>query len=157
LAVLQTLGVVINVDISAIECSHAAVRRLLRAGAQTHRRTLEQVSADFLLMKQRVLEAGILPQEGRGRSPKPGRQKRKYNGGAGPQRAHFSKQLRKFKGTDKLTRDNRKRTFSELNAEVRGVLAEDGPAKKRLVEMGSLGREDFTAIEVLQYVAELGL
>lgn len=64
LGTIQMLAVVLHIDIASVECNHASVRRLLRLGAQTHRRPLADVSADFILLKGRVLEAlGARPRQ----------------------------------------------------------------------------------------------
>ena len=117
------VAVVLMMDISHIECGHAAVRRMLRGASQTHTRSLLEVSADFILMKQRIWEALNKPaatqgahadQTHRGNTAQEKKQHRKHPGG-GPQRALFSKLLRQHKGTHSIGALNRSDTFKAIH------------------------------------------
>jgi hypothetical protein len=57
LAICELMAILWCRDISVMECKHAAFRRLLRLTAHTHTRDFESVSADALLLFQRVLES----------------------------------------------------------------------------------------------------
>jgi hypothetical protein len=54
---LELLALLWMLDTSYIECRHAAVRRLLRVMSQSSDRDLEAVSADLMLLTQRILES----------------------------------------------------------------------------------------------------
>ena len=55
-AALQGLAVVLQLDIASIEASHASIRRLLRGSSQTWTRRLAEISAYFIMMKDRIWE-----------------------------------------------------------------------------------------------------
>jgi hypothetical protein len=54
---LELLALVWALDTSYIECRHAAVRRLLRVMVQATARDVDSVSADLVLLSQRILES----------------------------------------------------------------------------------------------------
>jgi hypothetical protein len=58
LCVLRSVGRVTKVDIAHVECRHASIRRSCRS-RQTHVMELEEASANFVLMRQRLLEKGM--------------------------------------------------------------------------------------------------
>lgn len=52
LATLMSIGIATVMDIGAIECRHASIRRIARARSQTHRAPFSRASADFYLARQ---------------------------------------------------------------------------------------------------------
>lgn len=132
-AVLVGISVVLQLDISHIECGHAAVRRLLRGQTQSHAQDLGQASASFILMKQRIWER-CTPEK----PEKPPRSRKKIKGGMA-QRAFFSQMLRKHWKAGTPT--NRKRLFSELNTEFNAIKLARSNEFEELQRIGEMGKE----------------
>ena len=100
--VLVALGFILRFDITRIECRNAAIRRLMKSLGSTHCSYIRDVSADFLLMRQRRMEklfkppqpakarqhdaSGVCPNP-KARTRKTGRYKGAATGGGGAQRA----------------------------------------------------------------------
>ena len=59
LPILVALAFILKGDIIGIECRNAALQRLMRSLGVTHCPYIQDVSTDFLLMKQRLLENDV--------------------------------------------------------------------------------------------------
>ena len=119
LACILCLAILWWIDVSRIECRHAAIRRLLRGLGVSWTKQLEDLSADFLLLRQRLLEA----QSGNPSSEAPGTHaatqkapQEKPRKGAMGQRCHFSEVLRSLRANPDEWKC-RKRLFTEANAQ----------------------------------------
>ena len=109
---MVALAIILKWDIIGIECRNAALKRLMRSLGVTHCPYIQDVSTDFLLMKQRLLErmwSRPPPLQRRGPS------KRKPNfkkGGGGTQRALMGQFLR---GSKYKTQEERKQLLRAAN------------------------------------------
>ncbi len=129
MAILRTLGRFFEFDISEIECLHAALRRLLRGRKQTWTKASPDLSADWVIARNRVLEYGrwwMLPPKSVAVDPSvqpPPQQP--HNRPGGTHRSTFSEMLTGAK----IPPGTRKQFFADLQA-----------AYKRLVVWSNSGK-----------------
>lgn len=137
LATLKAIGVVFRLCIARIECRHAAVRRLLLSRGATWAEQLCVASADWLMMRDRIIElatdASHRHLQGASEAQQPARPAQRGSGGGGPCRAFMSEFLRgkSFANRDQLMREG--------HAEFRRIKAEGGAAWQRLLDLGAAG------------------
>ena len=112
LPILVALAIILKWDIIGIECRNAALKRLMRSLGATHCPYIQDVSTDFLLMKQRLLERmWSRPPPLQRRGPR----KRRPNfskGGGGTARALVGRFLR---GSKYKTQEERKQLLRAAN------------------------------------------
>jgi hypothetical protein len=125
LAILLAIALMLRVDIFRIECRHSMIRRLHRCKGETHLPDLQQVSAEWLLARQRRLERFWLPQGDKEkrtetaaapaqRRRRRGRWKGKRTGGGGAFRRALGMSL-KGKGNAMKTKEGRKTSMQEAH------------------------------------------
>jgi hypothetical protein len=132
-ASLLALAATMHVDIARIECRHASIRRLMRGSAQTHGADFSKVSADFVMLRQRLLErCGTFSKK----SAKQKKPKRKRKGGGGAQRLPVSRFLT---GKKYASSAARKRVFKKANEEYSKVVGSGGEPLAELIRSGSSG------------------
>lgn len=137
LATLKAIGVILRLCIARIECRHAAVRRLLLSRGATWAEQLCVASADWLMMRDRIIElaadANHRHLQGASEAQQPARPAQRGSGGGGPCRAFMSEFLRgkSFANRDQLMREG--------HAEFRRIKAKGGAAWQRLLGLGAAG------------------
>lgn len=155
LACISALALLWLLDVAAIECRHATIRRMMRDLRVSWAARLEYVSAEFILARQRILEArsGLRRRrsakakvkarakvmakarargKGRPKANAKAKSKLKARGGRG-QRALMSLELR---NVDKSAWQNRKRLFTEINKTYRDMPEQQPAEFQRLQEIG---------------------
>ena len=131
---LLTVGQVARLEISALECRHAAIRRWGRARSQTHAECIRRASAAFVLLRHKVCQSGFWskPSEGPKRRPRP------RCPGAGPQRLSCGRFL---KGRAMKTVEQRRQAFLEANRLFRMAKEQGGDVYDELVRTGFVGKQ----------------
>ena len=126
-------------DVTHIECRHAALRRILRGRAQTHCFDFETSAAFFLFSRERQRFARWVQRPDASAAaagqpvPAAGRKKQKQTWSGGAQRAFMSTYL---KGKCWKSRQDRRDTLRAGNAEYNRIKTQDGREHARLQELG---------------------
>ena len=128
IAILSALSFAARYEITRIECRNAAIRRLTRIHASTHEPYVLDVSSDFILLRQRLLEKFFhcppaaeeqkakKTSDRKHRAMRYGKYKGTRSGGGGPQR-YFMKKF--ITGQRFFNNDARKRALKEANKQYK--------------------------------------
>jgi len=147
-AVLQALAHTLRFDITRVECRNAALRRLLRSLGSTHCPYIRNVSADFLLLRQRLLERMLQPNSKTKKNlaadesahPRRVRRRGKFKGqptgGGGPQRFIVRRCLEGHRFPNK---EARIQALSRANQEFHRVKRQGGPEWHQAYSAGAAG------------------
>lgn len=148
LAILLSIALTLRIDIFRIECRHALVRRLVRGKGDTHLADLQQVSAEWLLARQRRLERFWFPDGPKKKGKKVaasaqklkkrGRCKGKRAGGGGAFRRALGLSLN-GKGHAMKTKEGRKTIMKEAHRLAREMRDAGGQQWAQVRREGSAG------------------
>ena len=139
---------VLRAEICRIECRNAAIRRIVRARDATYDPCVGHVSADFVLLRQRIVEqllsfsgvgsdATATPQQESVTPVEPVRRCGKLRGtrvgGGGAQRYFFGKQL---KGRTWKSKEEQKAIFKDIATQFNKIKHQGGPEWTKLIRDG---------------------
>ena len=145
-ALLVAMAIFVRVEITRIECRHAQLRKMVMASA-TWKPLLEEISAKFVMLRSRVLQAMFDPSGGNVRDSvlprkckirKTGKTKWDQKaGGGGGQRASVGRFLR---GKKYKTKEEKKAVFAEANRRY-GLLRQrpNDPEHEEVMRAGAAG------------------
>ena len=142
---LAVLGFLLRLEICRIECRNAAIRRLMRSKDSTYCPLIGNTSADFTLLRQRLLERLFTPEPEAPEEPKKvpvvrvrrtGKFKGCKTGGGGAARRHVGTML---KGQKFPSKEARSRIFKKVMQSYNLIKRQSGPAWTRLQQEGAVG------------------
>ena len=136
-AILMAIAYLLRITISRIECRHSAVRRLLATSGLTWLRNLSGASADWLMMRSRVIElAGAVkatsPVDPQAQPRAQGSEKKKRPQHGGPHKAFLSEFLQDGGNEGPRSRPRFQQAATAYNA----IKVAGGPEWDRLVTKG---------------------
>ena len=142
-AILFAIGQVARLEISSIECRHAAIRRWGRARSQTHAEGIRRASAAFVLWRHRVCQTGFWSREAKAHGsrqsrPGPTPRLRQRCVGAGPQRLSVARFL---KGRSMKTPAEKRQALLEANRLYKMVKEQGGEVHDELRRTGAVGKQ----------------
>lgn len=146
--VLWALSFLLRFDNTRIECRNAALKRITRALGATHQPLVDDVTADFFLLRSRLIErfGAERPQseraerkptrDGRLRVRRFGRWKGSRSGGGGTQRSLMSACL---KGQRWSNKEERRKAFAAANEQFRRLRKRADESWNKHVRVGAAG------------------
>ena len=137
-AVLHCMGCLLRTDIMKIECRNAVLRRLVKKERSTWKRAVEAVSADFLLMTQRILEEANRSAMAGGESDTNLAQEKQQRRSLGPHDAFMHDYLAEA-AVGKTSKDDRKAYMAEGWKQYRECKQSGGDEYARLAARGVVG------------------
>ncbi len=135
---LHAIGLLLRIEITRLECRNAVLRRLVRKWQSSWKRSVEGVSADFLLLTQRILENLLATPKADIKKPSDPSAKQKRVIGGNPHRAHMHNVLGEA-ARGKNSSEDRSLYLKEAWQEYRAVKEAGGPEFDKLVKQGAAG------------------
>ena len=146
-AVLHAMASALKLDIIALECRHASVRKLQRNRSATHVADIADVSAEFMLQCFRRLESLFAVPTEASKQPQlmKTKQKKKKVVGGGTQRCCVADVLKEQHELPKEMRLKQRDVFVLANQRLRQMKAEGGAAWQDLQRRGRQMQLEFLA------------